>query len=59
MADQNPANETSTDFSRFRLSQNFEKCQRELEEADNGAGSQILVNPVGAGPSRERWIPCS
>ena len=47
MADQNPANETSTDFSRFRLSQNFGNF--------SGVKKKLTTVPVRK-PSKTQWV---
>ena len=47
MADQNPANETSTDFSRFRLSQNFGNV--------SGVKKKLTTVPVRK-PGKTQWV---
>ena len=60
MAEQNPANETSTDFSRFRLRQNFGNVSGVKKEVDHGAGSQAWGKRSGLGfILRKRWTLCS
>ena len=47
MAEQNPANETSTDFSRFRLSQNFGNV--------SGVKKKLTTVPVRK-PVKTQWV---
>ena len=47
MAEQNPANETSTDFSRFRLSQNFGNV--------SGVRKKLTTVPVRK-PGKTQWV---